>query len=71
MAVLARWESRGSKHWVVLRGADGCYSYRGNDCGGSLGRLKTIDDAVVVMQAKINSGYFLPDSAKLPMKRIF
>ena len=71
MKMLARWESRGGKHWVELHGADGCYSYRGNGCGGSLGRLETIDTAVVVVQAKVNSGYFLPDSAKLPMKRVF
>lgn len=68
--MLARWESRGGAHWVELRVSNGCYSYAGRDCGGCLGVLESDEAAVAVIQAKVDSGYFLPDSAKLPMKLV-
>lgn len=70
MAVLARWESRGGAHYVELRKSAGGYGYTGNGCGGSLGAVESDQAAVAIMQARVDSGYFLPDDAKLPMKRI-
>jgi len=70
-AYIARWESRGGKYWVELwRG--GCdYSYRSDSGGGSVCRPDApIEGAIAVMQSKLARGCFLPDCAKLPMKRI-
>jgi len=70
MAALAMWVSRGGAHYAVLHKSDGCYSYTGNGCGGGLGAVESDEAAVAIMQARVDSGYFLPDSAKLPMKRV-
>lgn len=70
MVVLARWESRGGAHYAVLHKSAGGYSYTGNGCGGGLGAVESNDAAVAIMQARVDSGYFLPDSAKVPMKRV-
>ncbi len=70
LAVLARWKSRGGAHYAELRKSAGGYSYTGNGCGGGLGAVKSGDAAVAIMQARVDSGYFLPDSAKVPMKRV-
>jgi len=70
MAVLARWESRGGAHYVELRKSAGGYGYTGCGCGGSLGAVESDQAAVAVIQARVDSGYFLPDNAKLPMKRV-
>lgn len=70
MTVLARWESRGGKHFAELHKSVSGYSYTGNGCGGSLGALESDGAAVTVMQTRVDSGYFLPDSAILPMKRV-
>lgn len=70
MAVLAMWISRGGAHYALLRKVDGCYSYSGNGCGGQLGAVDSDDAAVAIIQARVDSGYFLPDSAKTPMKRV-
>lgn len=70
MAAIARWESRGGAHYVELRKSAYGYSYRGRSCGGSLGAIGSDEEALAVMQARVDSGYFLPDSAKLPMKRV-
>ena len=70
MIVLARWKSRGGAHYVELRKSADCYSYRGNGCGGSLGGVKSDEEALAIMQAQVDSGYFLPDRAKLPMERV-
>ena len=82
MTALARWESRGGKHWVELHksicppGRLPCspsYSYSSCNGGGNLGTVRAIDAekaAVAIMQARVDSGYFLPDDAKLPMKRV-
>ena len=73
---LARWESRGGAHFVGLRKHTGhddstsYYSYTGNGCGGILGTVATDEEAVAILQKKVDSGYFLPDSAKVPMKRV-
>lgn len=66
---IARWESRHGAHYVELyRDAYG-YGYTGNDCGGSLGKFANENTAIERMEAKVKTGYFLPDSAKLGMKR--
>ena len=68
--VLARWESRSGKHWVVLEYTEtGAGIYRSNSAGGCLGTMSEAD-ALKVMQSKVDSGYFLPDAAKTPMHRV-
>ena len=64
---IARWESRGGKHWVELYIDEHGYGYDGNGCGGSI--LASSDShARALMQVKVDSGYFLPDDAKTPMR---
>jgi len=70
MTIVARWESRSGKHWVILQHSVNGYSYVANGCGGSLGPVESGVAAVTIMQEKVDSGYFLPDNAKLPMRRI-
>lgn len=70
MVAIARWESRGGAHYAVLHESNGCYSYTGNGCGGGLGAVESREAAVAIVQARVDSGYFLPDSAKVPMKRV-
>ncbi len=69
--VLARWESRGGAHYVDLEERRDYYAYTGSGCGGSLYRSVVTDaQAVAVMQAKVDTGYFLPDKAVVPMRRV-
>lgn len=36
--VVAKWESRGGRYWLILyRREDGSFGYRGDGCGGNLG----------------------------------
>jgi len=70
MIILARWKSRGGKHYVELHKSAFGYSYNGNNCGGNLDAFASDEAAVACIQELIDSGYFLPDSAKLPMKRV-
>lgn len=70
MNVLARWESRGGAHYVELYKFAGGYGYTGNGCGGTLDAVESDEAAVAIMQTRVDSGYFLPDSAKVPMKRV-
>ena len=67
--IIARWESRGGKHWVELEQTEFGFSYRGNGCGGVMAAKKEYD-ALQELMVKVNSGYFLPDSAKTPMRRV-
>jgi len=64
------WVSRGGAHYAILHKSGDYYSYRGNDCGGRLGPVESDEAAVAIMQARVDSGYFLPGSAILPMKRV-
>lgn len=68
--VVAKWESKTGKHWVVLYRDDYGYGYTSPDAGGFLGQLPSDEDAIAQMEAKIETGYFLPDSAKTPMRRV-
>jgi hypothetical protein len=68
---IARWESRSGKYFAELEKDDKGYTYTGNGCGGNLGMIESDEVAVTMMQVRIDSGYFLPDSAKTPMKRVF
>ena len=70
MVVIAGWESRGGAHYAGLHKSAGGYSYVGNGCGGSLGAVESDEAAIAIMQARVDSGYFLPDNAKVPMKRV-
>lgn len=78
--LIASWESISGKHWVSLYqckskqafGVVGTsYRYVSNGgAGGYLGVLSSPDVAIATMEQKVASGYFLPDSAKTPMKRV-
>lgn len=67
--LLSRWESTRGAHFVELHSSVMGFAYRGNDCGGVL-KAKTIDGARRELQTKIDSGYFLPDAAKVPMRKV-
>ena len=72
---IASWVSRSGKDYVHLSrmngsGTDGStpYSYTARGAGGVL-YAKSDQEAVAQIQVKVDSGYFLPDAAKTPMKR--
>jgi hypothetical protein len=67
--IIARWESRSGKHWVELEYDGIAAIYRGNGCGGCMGKMSQ-EQALTEMQKRVDSGYFLPDAAKTPMKRV-
>ena len=70
MMMLARWESPKGKYWVELHSTiDGGFRYHGGDCGGFL-VATTSNAAYAELQAKIDTGYFLPDIAKTPMRKV-
>lgn len=68
--LIGRWESGGGKHWVELHqvGAN-AFAYKANDAGGTLA-AKTADEAKAELTKKVDSGYFLPDNAKTPMREV-
>ena len=69
--IVARWESRGGKHYVELRRGRYDYGYDANSAAGSICNPNvTIEEAVMVVEAMLARGCFLPDSAVLPMKRV-
>lgn len=68
--IIARWESRGGAHWVELYRDEYGYGYSANDASGFLGRLATDSHAILLVGDKVDSGYFLPDAARTPMRRI-
>ena len=68
--IVARWESKTGKHWAELHRNGDVYGYRGDGCGGCLGAFRFADEPVAMMERKVASGYFLPDSAKTPMHRV-
>lgn len=67
--VIARWESKSGKHWAELYHDGVAAFYRGVGCGGNIG-ICDKDTGIAELQRKVDSGYFLPDSAKTPMKRV-
>lgn len=73
MKTLARWESRGGKHWAEF---DSCevhgttvYGYHSNGASGSFGTLDYAA-ALAEMEGKVATGYFLPDNARTPMRKV-
>ena len=71
MQVIARWESQRGKYWVELLEFDnGGFCYRASGAGGNLSQ-HTLTEAVAAVQEKVDAGYFLPDAAKIPMKKVF
>lgn len=65
------WESKGGKHWAELWWGRYDYYYRSNNSGGSVCNPGLpLDQAVMVMQAKVDRGMFLPCSAVVPMKQV-
>ncbi len=68
---VGRWESRGGKHWAELwRGRFDYYYHSNNSCGSVCNPNLSLDQAVMVMQAKVDRKKFLPCSAVVPMKRV-
>ena len=68
---VGRWESRGGKHYVELWWGRYDYHYHSNNASGSVCNPKLpLDQALTVMQAKLDRGMFLPDVAVVPMKRV-
>ena len=68
---IGRWESRGGKYYAELWHGRYDYRYRGTWGGGSICNPNfSADAAVLVMQARLARGCFLPDNAKVPMKRV-
>ena len=68
---IARWQSSNGHHWVELyHHGKGQYSYKGGDQSGGSGNYPSHEHAINHMQVKVDSGYFLPDSAKRPMERV-
>lgn len=68
---VARWESRGGKHWVNLYWGQFDYHYSSNDSGGSVcSPFVDNESAVAVTQAMVDNGQFLPDKAVLPMRKV-
>lgn len=68
---VARWESRGGAHWVELWHGPYDYHYiSGNGCGAVCSPHAPLVAAELVMAAMLARGCFLPDNAKLPMKRV-
>jgi hypothetical protein len=70
--VIARWESVGGAHWVEAIVTPDSFrfgGYRANNACGSTG-TEGIPDTLAAVQKKVDSGYFLPDAAKLPMRRV-
>jgi hypothetical protein len=63
--ILARWESCGGKHWAELYADEHGYGYEGNGCGGTI-PASSDSHARALMQVKVDSGYFLPDDARMP-----
>lgn len=67
---IAGWASRSGKHDVrLMQHSDGSYSYRGNGAGGVF-YADSPSQAIATVQARVDSGDFLPDNAKTPMRRI-
>jgi len=68
---IGRWESRGGKYYAELWRGRYDYSYQGTWGGGSICNPNfPTEAAVLVMQARLARGCFLPDNAKTPMKRV-
>lgn len=67
--LVARWQTRGGKHWLELyRFENGGYFYRGNGCGGNLSKLESDNDAIEYM-VKGPVTYCVPDNSKLGLIR--
>lgn len=67
---IARWESKTGKHFVDLYKDDFGYSYQSPGAIGNLGALASDGDAISILDVRVASGYFLPDNAKTPMRRV-
>ena len=57
MTKVARWETRGRKHWYELFEEEfqgkPSYHYTGDNCGGNIG-WSTLDDAMLTMMRKVS-----------------
>ncbi len=68
---IARWRSRGGKYYAELRHGRYDYHYSGTWGSGSICNPNfPVEAAILVIQAMLARGCFLPDDAKVPMKRV-
>ena len=65
--VIARWESRRGKDWVVVYEHELGYCYEGNGCGGWFADI-TREQAIADTQRQVDAGCFC--SQKSPMRRV-
>lgn len=68
--MIAKWESKSGKHYVNLIKYGEGYGYTSSDGGGYFGNLSCNEEAIALMQAKVDNGYFQPDANKTPMHRV-
>ena len=77
--LLAKWVSRGYKHWCELYRVTGSngnpdwISYQSrNRCGciGSINPVLTEARAVTIMQDRVDRGWFMPDGVVNMMERL-
>jgi len=77
--LLAKWVSAGYKHWCELYRISGSgglpdyvtyYHRNGGGCMGSINPNLTEGRAVEIMQDRVGHGWFIPDVAVTPMKRV-
>lgn len=68
---ITKWESNDRLHYVELRRCPQDYYYTsGFGCGSVCNPNLPVESAVLVIQSMLARGCFLPDAAKLPMKRV-
>jgi len=65
---VARWQSKGGKYVVSLFQDDTGFFYRGDGCGGYLGRMDT-PDAIAAIERRLPD--LQSDTNKTPMRRVY
>lgn len=69
--LVARWESSRGAHVVELHKANGsAYQYVDGDNHRGYLEAEDRDAAISEIQTKVDTGFFLPDNAKRPMRRV-
>jgi hypothetical protein len=68
--ILAKWESKSGKHWVILNREEWGVSYSAPQAGGTFANPITDEEAIAEMAKRVALGYFQPDANTTPMKRV-
>jgi hypothetical protein len=51
--LIAKWQSKGGRYWLELyQDSTGAYSYRGDNCGGFLGSVRS--DVCMTILSKLD-----------------